>query len=763
METAPPPTPSGTPWPPRDARLAAAEVGVLAVILTLALGGNVLVLLALRPRRGHAPPRPAPPLRRYLRHLSMADLGVAGGQVLPQLLWDVTDRFQGPDVLCRVTKYLQGVAMFAPAYVAVAMAYNRHRAICRPLGGRRGGGHRDGLCWGSWGWRRRGSVDGEQGHDNNMERVQSHGDTKHGAQGPTGCWGRRCGDIRGGTWGHIGCWGQSSEDTGNGACGCEDTRDGAQGPVGCWERECDNIRDSKDGAWGCGDIRCGAWGTIGCWGWGCGDTTDGTQGHRDAKNGAWGPSRFWGWKCGDTTDEVQGREDIRGATWRPTGCWAQGCGNTWPTRYGTQGHEDTKDGTQEPTGCWGQGHSGTMNGTQGHGDTRDGTRGCIGCWGQRSGDIWETRDAKRGPIGCWGWGGGDSRDGALGRRDTWDGVWEPTGCSGQGDSEDIITTTSPLCPPAVPSTLMSPTLYVSPISPAPHVTSLRSSTPCAIPIPPTSHVNQVSPIPHVSLSMSSDPHVTPPTSPSLSPSYQVPTRTLLLTTTEWVQATMGRSEATMRCSQAIIRWSQATMRWSWAAMGWSWAIMGWSLATMSLTQATLRWAWAIMRWVQAVMGWARVTMGWAQSVVEWTRSTVVWVQGRWGPLATAWTLAFLFGLPQVGIFGQQDVGAGEQDCWATFIQPWGARAYVTWVALAVLVAPAVLLGGVTGGSDTSIGTTGTSERTGKGKGQELSDGTSGVGGLHRVLESLLLCPVVGSLGSPGSGGRVTWVNPADPT
>ncbi|NWH71261.1 V2R protein, partial [Piaya cayana] len=152
-QTPPPTSPSGTPWPPRDARLAAAEVGVLAVILTLALGGNVLVLMALRPRRGRAPPRPAPPLRRYLRHLSVADLGVAGGQVLPQLLWDVTDRFQGPDVLCRVTKYLQGVAMFAPAYVAVAMAYDRHRAICRPLGGRRGwwgGRHRWGPLATAW-------------------------------------------------------------------------------------------------------------------------------------------------------------------------------------------------------------------------------------------------------------------------------------------------------------------------------------------------------------------------------------------------------------------------------------------------------------------------------------------------------------------------------------------------------------------------------------------------------------------------------------
>ncbi|XP_066031083.1 vasopressin V2 receptor-like [Chamaea fasciata] len=139
---APPP---GTPSPPRDPRLALAEVAVLSLLLSLAVTGNVLVLLALRPPAGaprgpgQPPARPARPLRRYLRHLSLADLAAAAGQVLPQLLWDVTDRFRGPDALCRLTKYLQGVAMFASAYVAVAMAWDRQRAICRPLGTARGG------------------------------------------------------------------------------------------------------------------------------------------------------------------------------------------------------------------------------------------------------------------------------------------------------------------------------------------------------------------------------------------------------------------------------------------------------------------------------------------------------------------------------------------------------------------------------------------------------------------------------------------------
>ncbi|XP_041316303.1 vasopressin V2 receptor-like, partial [Pyrgilauda ruficollis] len=76
-----------------------------------------------------------------------------------------------------------------------------------------------------------------------------------------------------------------------------------------------------------------------------------------------------------------------------------------------------------------------------------------------------------------------------------------------------------------------------------------------------------------------------------------------------------------------------------------------------------------------------------------TQGHLGWHVGTcWDALATAWALALLFGLPQVGIFGQREVAPGESDCWATFAQPWGARAYVTWVALAVLVAPAVLLG-----------------------------------------------------------------------
>lgn len=54
-------------------------------------------------------------------------------QVLPQLVWDITERFQGPDVLCRSVKYMQIVGMFASSYMIVAMTVDRHYAICCPL------------------------------------------------------------------------------------------------------------------------------------------------------------------------------------------------------------------------------------------------------------------------------------------------------------------------------------------------------------------------------------------------------------------------------------------------------------------------------------------------------------------------------------------------------------------------------------------------------------------------------------------------------
>lgn len=114
--------------PRRNEALARVEVAVLCLILFLALSGNACVLLALRTTR-HKHSR----LFFFMKHLSIADLVVAVFQVLPQLLWDITFRFYGPDLLCRLVKYLQVVGMFASTYLLLLMSLDRCLAICQPL------------------------------------------------------------------------------------------------------------------------------------------------------------------------------------------------------------------------------------------------------------------------------------------------------------------------------------------------------------------------------------------------------------------------------------------------------------------------------------------------------------------------------------------------------------------------------------------------------------------------------------------------------
>ncbi|XP_012589914.1 PREDICTED: vasopressin V2 receptor [Condylura cristata] len=124
----------------RDPLLAQAELALLSTVFVAVALSNGLVLgaLARRGRRGRWAP-----MHVFICHLCLADLAVALFQVLPQLAWDATDRFRGPDALCRAVKYLQMVGMYASSYMILAMTLDRHRAICRPmLAHRHGGGAR---------------------------------------------------------------------------------------------------------------------------------------------------------------------------------------------------------------------------------------------------------------------------------------------------------------------------------------------------------------------------------------------------------------------------------------------------------------------------------------------------------------------------------------------------------------------------------------------------------------------------------------------
>ncbi|XP_073794890.1 vasopressin V2 receptor isoform X2 [Danio rerio] len=123
-----------TPPRVRDQALAQAEIGVLGLVLALtALGNGFVLWVLLRRKKNHAP------MHLFMVNLCVADLVVAFFQVLPQLVWDITERFHGPDALCRSVKYLQIVGMFASSYMIVAMTVDRHYAICCPLQAYRGG------------------------------------------------------------------------------------------------------------------------------------------------------------------------------------------------------------------------------------------------------------------------------------------------------------------------------------------------------------------------------------------------------------------------------------------------------------------------------------------------------------------------------------------------------------------------------------------------------------------------------------------------
>uniref|UniRef100_A0A672S8D8 Vasopressin V2 receptor n=1 Tax=Sinocyclocheilus grahami TaxID=75366 RepID=A0A672S8D8_SINGR len=123
----------------RDISLAKAEIGILGLVLALTTLGNGFVLWVLLRRRKYNAP-----MHLFMVNLCVADLVVAFFQVLPQLVWDITERFQGPDVLCRSVKYLQIVGMFASSYMIVAMTVDRHNAICCPLQAYKGGAV---SCW----------------------------------------------------------------------------------------------------------------------------------------------------------------------------------------------------------------------------------------------------------------------------------------------------------------------------------------------------------------------------------------------------------------------------------------------------------------------------------------------------------------------------------------------------------------------------------------------------------------------------------------
>ena len=112
----------------RNEDLAKLEIIVQTFIFLLAVIGNSVVVLTLLIQRSDWAR-----MHLLMLHLCFADLFVAFGSVLPQLLWDVTFVFKGGNILCKVVKYMQIVAIYASAYVLVMTAVDRYFAICHPF------------------------------------------------------------------------------------------------------------------------------------------------------------------------------------------------------------------------------------------------------------------------------------------------------------------------------------------------------------------------------------------------------------------------------------------------------------------------------------------------------------------------------------------------------------------------------------------------------------------------------------------------------
>ncbi|XP_072391065.1 annetocin receptor-like [Diabrotica undecimpunctata] len=69
----------------------------------------------------------------FILHLSIADLITAFLSDLPQLGWEVTYRFKGGYLMCKIVKYGQTLGPYLSSYVLMATALDRHQAICYPL------------------------------------------------------------------------------------------------------------------------------------------------------------------------------------------------------------------------------------------------------------------------------------------------------------------------------------------------------------------------------------------------------------------------------------------------------------------------------------------------------------------------------------------------------------------------------------------------------------------------------------------------------
>ncbi|XP_074103450.1 vasopressin V1a receptor-like [Cotesia typhae] len=117
----------------RDENLAFWEIIVLVINLIITLIGNCFIFFALYLRRYHRRQRKLTRMYFFMMHLSIADFITGIFNILPQLSWDITFRFQGGPAMCKIVKFLQPFGNYLSSYVLTATAIDRYQAICNPF------------------------------------------------------------------------------------------------------------------------------------------------------------------------------------------------------------------------------------------------------------------------------------------------------------------------------------------------------------------------------------------------------------------------------------------------------------------------------------------------------------------------------------------------------------------------------------------------------------------------------------------------------
>lgn len=62
-------------------------------------------------------------------------------------------------------------------------------------------------------------------------------------------------------------------------------------------------------------------------------------------------------------------------------------------------------------------------------------------------------------------------------------------------------------------------------------------------------------------------------------------------------------------------------------------------------------------------------------------------------IISTWICSLVLSTPQYFIFSLSEIknGSDVRDCWAHFIEPWGATAYITWITVGIFLVPVIIL------------------------------------------------------------------------